>query len=224
MLSQIIQKLHQFLPGLLSTLGIFLSVLGTSFIFACILSYWSNRGVVWINFLIEKFVFFIRGTPLLVQIFIVYYGLGQFECLQESFLWPILKEPMYCAWLGLSMNATAYATALFSGNIRNIDLGQIEASLALGMDRPQILLHILLPQAIKNSLGSYSNEIILILKSTSLASSISILELTGLTRQFISETYNAIEWFFLAGILYVILNLFFMSVFKLTTRNLKVVM
>ena len=153
------------------------------------------------------YVFVFRGSPLLVQIFLIYYGLGQFRpALQAWGLWPILREPYWCAILALTLNTAAYASEIIRGGLLSVPHGQVEAARACGMSRLLIFRRIVLPLAIRQALPAYSNEVISMIKATSLASIITLMEITGIAAKIISETYRAIEVFVVAGAIYLVIN------------------
>lgn len=156
---------------------------------------------------IRTFVAVFRGTPLLVQIFLIYYGLGQFRPnLQAIGLWWMFREPYWCAIIALTLNTAAYGSEILRGAIRNVPRGLSEASLALGLTRLQTLRLVILPLALRQALPAYSNEIILIVKGTSLASIITLTEVTGIAQELIAQTYRAMEVFIAAGAIYLLLN------------------
>jgi octopine/nopaline transport system permease protein len=156
---------------------------------------------------IRGFVALFRGTPLLVQIFLIYYGLGQFRpFLQEVGLWSFFREPFWCAILALTLNTSAYGTEIIRGGLQSVPHGQIEAARACGMSRWLVYRRITLPIALRQALPSYGNEIILMIKGTSLASIITLTEVTGIAQQIISQTYRAIEVFVCAGAIYLAMN------------------
>ena len=148
-----------------------------------------------------------RGTPLLVQIFIIYYGLGQFRpLLQEIGLWWLFREPYWCAILALSLNTAAYGSEILRGGLQSVPKGQIEAAQAAGMSPLLLLRRIIVPVALRQALPAYGNEIILMIKGTSLASIVTLMEVTGIAYGIISQTYRAIEVFACAGAIYLVLN------------------
>jgi octopine/nopaline transport system permease protein len=153
------------------------------------------------------YVFVFRGTPLLVQIFLIYYGLGQFEAVRHSVLWPFLREPFFCAVLALGLNTGAYGSEILRGGFRSVGAGQIEAARACGMNAWQSFRRIILPQALRQALPGYGNELVLMVKATALASIITLMEITGLAAKLISETYRVVEVFLVAGLIYLALNL-----------------
>lgn len=162
----------------------------------------------------RSFVFVIRGTPLLVQIYFIYYGLAQFVFIRESILWIILKEPYWCGVLALTVNTSAYTSEIIRSGLNSIIKGQVESATAFGMNKFQTFKRILLPQAIRQSIPAYSNEIILMIKASSLVSIITIMEMTGIARKIISTTFAPIEVFIAAGIIYLALNYIVTIIFK----------
>lgn len=152
------------------------------------------------------YVFVFRGTPLLVQIFLIYYGLGQFELIRDSFLWTFFREPYWCAILALTLNTGAYTSEIIRGGILAVPYGQIEAARACGMSGPLLFRRITFPIAIRQALPAYGNEIILMVKSTSLASTITLLEVTGIARSIIARTFAVFEVFIVAGAIYLAIN------------------
>ncbi len=189
----------------LTLLLVFASLLfGAGVAFATALLRLSGNRVA--ETLTSAYVFVFRGTPLLVQIFLIYYGLGQFEAVRDSFLWPMLREPMWCAILALTLNTGAYTSEILRGAILSVPLGQVEAARACGMSRVLTFRRIVLPVAIRQMLPAYGNEMILMVKASSLASTITMLEITGLARKIISQSFAVFEIFILAGAIYLLLN------------------
>ena len=147
-----------------------------------------------------------RGTPLLVQIFIIYYGFGQVELIRESFLWVILKEPYWCAVIAFALNTGAYTSEILRSAFQTIKPGFIEAGKSLGVPNKLIFYKIQIPIAIRQSLPAYGNEIILMLKGTSLASTVTLMDLTGVAKYIISTTFKPIEVFIIAGSIYLFIT------------------
>lgn len=198
-------------PALLAGLPLTLQLAGTSlalgFVLAVALAlaqFGEHRAVVWP---IRAFVAVFRGTPLLIQIFLVYYGLGQFRPeLQAVGLWWLLREPYWCAIFALTLNTAAYGSEILRGAIRGVPRGLVEAASAFGMSRLLTLRLVVLPLAFRQAIPSYGNEIILMVKGTSLASIITLMEVTGIAQGLISQTYRAVEVFAAAGAIYLALN------------------
>ena len=162
------------------------------------------------NIILNRFSYFysyiFRGTPLLVQIFIIYFGLGQIEFLRSSFLWIILKEPYWCAIIAFSLNTGAYTSEILRSAFETINKGFIEAGDSLGISKKIIFYKIQIPIAIRQSLPAYGNEIILMLKGTSLASTVTLMDLTGVAKYIISTTFKPIEVFIVAGGIYLFMT------------------
>jgi polar amino acid transport system permease protein len=171
-------------------------------------------GRWWLNGPAYTYIFFFRGTPLLVQIFLVYYGLSQFETIRDGPLWPILREPYWCAIIAFSLNTAAYTAEIIRGGIQGVPHGEIEAARALGMSRLLVLRRIILPRAFRLALPAYGNEIILLLKASALASTITLLDLTGVARTIIARTYMPIELFAMAGAIYLVMTFFITRAIK----------
>jgi len=168
------------------------------------------------------YIFFFRGTPLLVQLFLVYYGLAQFDAVREGALWPYLRDPFWCATVTMTLHTAAYIAEILRGAIQAIPPGEIEAARALGMSRPKAMFYIILPRAARIGLPAYSNEVILMLKASALASTVTLLELTGMARTIIARTYLPVEIFFAAGVFYLVMAYVLVRGFKLLERWLRV--
>ena len=168
------------------------------------------------------FSYVFRGTPLLVQIFIIYFGLGQIEYLRSTILWSILKEPYWCAIIAFSLNTGAYTSEILRSAFQTIKIGFIEAGKGLGLSKKIIFYKIQIPIAIKQSLPAYGNEIILMLKGTSLASTVTLMDLTGVAKYIISTTFKPIEVFIVAGSIYLSLTFIVHNFIKFTEKKLKI--
>ena len=169
-----------------------------------------------------SYIFFFRGTPLLVQLFLVYYGLAQFDAVRQSSLWPYLRDPFWCAVITMTLHTAAYIAEILRGAIQAIPRGEIEAARALGMSKAKAMIFIMLPRAARIGLPAYSNEVILMLKASSLASTVTLLELTGMARTIIARTYLPVEIFFAAGMFYLLISFLLVQAFKLLERWLRV--
>jgi len=170
------------------------------------------------NMIINKFAYgysyFFRGTPLLVQIFIIYFGLGQIEYLRSTFLWVILKEPYWCAIIAFTLNTGAYTSEILRSAFQTIKPGIIEAGKSLGISNKIIFYKIQIPIAIRQSLPAYGNEIILMMKGTSLASTVTLMDLTGVAKYIISTTFKPIEVFIVAGGIYLFMTFVIHNIIK----------
>ena len=173
--------------------GVFFAILRTS----------KNKILFYISY---YYSYVLRGTPLLVQIFIIYFGLAQLEWVRESFLWVFLKEPYSCAILAFTLNTGAYSSEIFRSAFETINKGIVEAAEGLGLSKANTFFKIKLPIAIRQSLPAYGNEMILMLKGTSLASTVTLLDLTGVAKHIISTTFRPVEVFIVAGSIYLIMT------------------
>ena len=172
--------------------GVFFAILRTS----------KNKILFFISY---YYSYIFRGTPLLVQIFIIYFGLAQLEWIRESFLWVFLKEPYSCAILAFTLNTGAYSSEIFRSAFETVNKGFVEAADGLGLSKINTFFKIKLPIAIRQSLPAYGNEMILMLKGTSLASTVTLLDLTGVAKHIISTTFRPVEVFIVAGSIYLIM-------------------
>ena len=161
-----------------------------------------------------------RGTPLLVQIFIIYFGLGQVEWIRESFLWIFLKEPYSCAILAFTLNTGAYSSEIIRGGILSVSKNYIEASGALGLSQIKTFMLITLPITVRQALPAYGNELILMVKASSLISIVTLMEITGIARTIISKTYAPVEIFLVAGSIYLVINFIIVMFVNLAERRL----
>lgn len=159
------------------------------------------------NAIASGYVFIFRGTPLLIQIFMIYYGLASFGFIRQSVLWPFLREPYWCGLLALILNDAAYTSEILRGGLRAVPKGAIEAGRVSGMSRFAILRRITLPLALRQALPAYSNEIISMLKATALVSTITLMDMTGIARAAISETWRGVEILLCAAVIYLAMSL-----------------
>ncbi|TXR47921.1 ABC transporter permease [Phyllobacterium endophyticum] len=148
------------------------------------------------------YTFLFRGTPLLVQLFLVYYGAGQVEWIRSSVAWSMLREPFWCALITFSLNNAAYTTEILRGGLRAVPPGEVEAAKALGMPYALRIRRIILPAGFRLALPAYANEVVLMLKASSLASTITLMELTGTARKIVAQTFSPYEVFISAALIY----------------------
>jgi polar amino acid transport system permease protein len=158
-----------------------------------------SRFLAWPAF---AYSYVFRGTPMLVQLFIIYYGLSQFEGLRDSMLWPVLREPFWCAVIALSLNEGAYAAEILRAAIQGVDHGLHEAGRALGLSPRQRFMHVTAPIAVRLALPAYGNEMIGLLKGTALVSMIAMNDITGVARTIVAKTFAPYEIFISAAIVY----------------------
>ncbi len=169
-----------------------------------------------------SYIFFFRGTPLLLQLFLVYYGLSQFQVVRDSALWPYLREPYWCALITMTLHTAAYIAEILRGAIQAVPPGEVEAARALGMSKRQALQHIILPRAIRIGLPAYGNEVILMLKASAVVYTVTLLDIMGVVRTLNARTYQYEMFFMVAGLIYLVITLVFTQLFKLVERWLKV--
>jgi octopine/nopaline transport system permease protein len=201
------ETLLRLLEGLPLTLNLTFTSVALGAIVAMLVALMRMSGVGVLDWTARTYVFVFRGTPLLVQIFLIYYGLGQFRpTLQEWGLWGFFREPYWCAILALTLNTGAYASEIIRGGLQSVPHAQVEAARACGMSGVLLFRRIVFPIAVRQALPAYGNEIILMVKATSLASIITMMELTGIAQKLIAQTFRAIEIFIVAGAIYLLIN------------------
>lgn len=168
------------------------------------------------------YIFFFRGTPLLVQLFLVYYGLAQFDLVRSSSLWPYLRDPFWCTVVTMTLHTAAYIAEILRGALQAIPKGEIEAARALGMSRGKTLFYIMLPRAARIGLPAYSNEVILMLKASAVVYTVTLFDIMGMARTIIARTYESMLFFCLAGALYLVITIVLTRIFRLIERWLRV--
>jgi len=174
---------------------------------------------IFINKLAYGYSYLFRGTPLLVQIYIIYFGLGNIEFIRSTFLWVFLKEPFWCAIIAFALNTGAYTSEILRSAFQTIKPGVIEAGKSLGISNRIIFYRIQIPIAIRQSLPAYGNEIILMIKGNYLASTVTIMDLTGVAKHIISTTFKPVEVFILAGSLYLFMTFIIHNVIKFLEKK-----
>ena len=192
----------QGIPTSLSLMAVSLII---AFVLAIIFTFLLSMESKILKGLVNGYLMLFTGTPLLVQFFLIYSGPGQFEWLTQSPLWAFFSDAWFCAVLALALNSAAYSTQLFHGAVKAIPTGHWETCAALGLSRLDTL-KILIPYALKRALPSYSNEIILVFKGTSLASTITILDIMGYAKQLYGTEYDAITIYGIAGAIYLVIT------------------
>lgn len=168
----------------------------------------------------KAYIFVFRGSPLLIQMFLVFYGLAQFSFIRYSFLWPFLREPVVCAILSLALCTAGYTAEIFRGGIRAVSPKEVEAARSIGMSRLLLVRRIIAPIAFRHALPAYSTEIVLMMKSTALASLVTVWEVTGVAQRLISHTYRTMEVFLCAAIIYLVLNFVILQAMALLEYSL----
>lgn len=205
-LTIIFENIGIYFTGLQNTVFLVSISLVLGLLLAVPLAVLLNYGNTTVKWLIRSYIYFFRGTPLLVQMFLVYYGFGQFDLVKDSFLWPFFKEAYFCALFTFTLNTGAYTAEILRGAIKATDHGEIEAAMAAGMSKLLMIRRIILPSAFRRALPAYSNEIIFMLHGSALASVITIIDITGAARIVNSRFYSPYEAFLTAAVFYMALT------------------
>ncbi|MDC6448221.1 ABC transporter permease subunit [Alphaproteobacteria bacterium] len=222
-MSYIFEYLNQYLlfrnfieviAGLDNTLLLLIISLPIGFVLSLIFALGRVSSKKFISKPIASYIFIVRGTPLLVQIYLIYFGLGSIIFIRDSFLWYLLKEPFWCGVLALTINTVAYGSEIFRGGIQSVTKGQVESGQALGFNKIMLYRKLIIPIALRKVLPSYGNELILMVKATSLVSLTTYMEMTGIARKIMSKTFAPVEAFLAAGILYLFLNFLMIQFIK----------
>ncbi|MBB2972275.1 ABC transporter permease subunit [Mesorhizobium sp. RMAD-H1] len=216
--------LFQTMKTLLAALPVTLGLFSLSVFFGgllAILIVWMRVGG---NPVLSRFargyIFVFRGSPLLIQMFLVFYGLGQFGIIRHSFVWPALREPFVCAVLSLALCTAGYTAEIFRFGLRAVPPREIEAARAIGMSDFLLVRRIIAPIAFRHALPAYSTEIVMMVKSTALASLVTVWEVTGVAQRLISQTYRTMEVFLCAAIIYLVLNFLILQAMALLEHYL----
>ncbi|MFQ5466788.1 MAG: ABC transporter permease [Kiloniellaceae bacterium] len=173
----------------------------------------SRNPFLWMP--VYGYIFYFRGTPLLVQIFLIYYGSGQFRgALESAGLWTFFREPYFCAVLTLTLNTAAYTAEILRGAIRAVSFGEVEAARACGMSRGLLYRRIILPKAFRLALPAYSNEVVFLFQATSLVSIITLLDLTGVARIVVARSFAVYEIYITAALMYLVVTYGILFVFR----------
>ncbi|TQY14630.1 ABC transporter permease subunit [Rhizobium sp. rho-1.1] len=208
------------LAALPMTLALFITSITLGGLLALGLVWMRTGGNPILSAFAKAYIFVFRGSPLLIQMFLIFYGLGQFGIIRYSFLWPLLREPFVCAVLSLALCTAGYTAEIFRGGIRAVSPKEIEAARSIGMSGFLLVRRILAPIAFRHALPAYSTEIVLMLKSTALASLVTVWEVTGVAQRLISHTYRTMEVFLCAAVIYLVLSFIILQAFGLLEYRL----
>tara|TARA_Y100001970_G_scaffold239889_1_gene302207 strand:+ start:1480 stop:2169 length:690 start_codon:yes stop_codon:yes gene_type:complete len=167
----------------------------------------------------KLYIYFFRGTPLIVQVFIIYYGIGQFEAIRESFLWTFLKEAYWCAIIAFALNTAAYTAEILRGTIKQTPFGEIEAARACGMSKATMYRRIIMPGTFRRALPAYGNEVIFLLHGSALAGVITIVDLFGVAKIVNSRYFVPFESFITAGFFYLCCTFLIVWFFKWVEKH-----
>jgi arginine/ornithine transport system permease protein len=215
----VLQSLPQFGEGLLMSLKLLALCLATGFACSVPLAIARISSRRWLALPAWAFTYVIRGTPLLVQVFIVYYGLAQFPAVRDSAAWPLLREAWFCAWLAFSVNTTAYTTEIFAGALKATPAGEVEAARAYGLEGWRLYRRLLLPSALRRALPQYGNEVVSLMHATSIASTVTLVDVTRVARDVYANHLLPVEAFGTAALIYFVLTFAMVGGFRLLERR-----
>jgi octopine/nopaline transport system permease protein len=198
--------LLKLLAALPTTLSLFFASLALGLAWSCVIVTMRVSRYPWFSYPARGYIALFRGTPLMIQMFLIYYGLGQFPLVRESFAWSVLRSPYGCAIVSLALCTAGYTAEIIRGGLLSVPHGQIEAGMAIGLSRWQLLHRIILPVTLRQALPAYSTEAVLLVKSTALASLLTVWDVTGVAQQIIQRSYRTMEVFACAALIYLVLN------------------
>ena len=173
----------------------------------------------WLSRPVWLYTYVVRGTPLLVQLFVLYHGLAQFPAVRDSILWPLLREAWFCAWLAFALNTTAYTTEIFAGALRATPAGEVEAARAYGLAGWRLYRRILLPGALRRALPQYGNEVVGLMHATAIASTVTLVDVTRVARDVYANHLLPVEAFGTAALIYFTLTFSLVGLFKAAERR-----
>ena len=219
------ESLAMYGEGIVTTLWLLLSSLAVGGVMALAFALALTGPYPWLRRIVGAYTFVIRGTPLLVQVYLIYYGLGQLEWIQArwdtTWPWTYFKQPFFCALLAFSLNTAGYTAEMLAGAIRETHEGEIESAQAFGMSRFQLMLRIVLPSAMRRTLPAYSNEVVMMLHSTSLASAVpAMLDVTAAASRIYSDFYLPFEAYLAAAGIYLVASFCLIGFFKFSENRL----
>lgn len=217
--SVIANSIPAFLKGLRTTMLLLVLSCSAGFLISIPLAVARVSPNSWVSKPVWLFTYVLRGTPLLVQMFMVYYGLAQFEAVRESFAWPALRDAWFCAWLVFTLNTTAYTTEIFAGGLRATPSGELEAARACGLSEAAIYRRILLPSALRRALPQCGNEVVMLMHATAIASTVTLVEITRVARDVYYNHLSPIESFGVVAVIYFVLTFGMAGLFKLAERR-----
>lgn len=218
--SIVVDNLGLYLQGLWTTIWMVAASLALGLCLSVPLAVMRTSPNPALNWPVWAYTYFFRGTPLLVQLFLIYYGLGQFEAVQASIFWPLLKQAWFCALLAFTLNTAAYTTEILRGAIQVTPTGEIEAAKACGMSWFLMLRRIILPSAFRRALPAYGNEVIFMLHGSAVASVVTIVDLTGAARIVNSRFYTPYEAFLTVAVFYLVLTFGLVWLFRWLEHHL----
>ena len=210
----IFSNMPLYIEGLWVTIQLVFLALVLGFLFALPIALLATSRHPWIRLLPKSYIYFFRGTPLLVQMFMIYHGMGQFELVRESVIWIVFKEAYWCALIAFALNTAGYTAEILRGTIEQTPYGEIEAARACGMSKSTLYRRIILPGTFRRALPAYGNEVIFMLHGSALAGVVTIVDLFGAAKIVNSRHFVPFESFITAGFFYLCLTFIIVSLFK----------
>jgi arginine/ornithine transport system permease protein len=210
--------------GVVTTATLLFSSLAVGGVMALAFALALTSSIAPLRWLVGAYTYVIRGTPLLIQVYLIYYGIAQLEWVQarwnDVWPWTHFKEPFFCALLAFSLNTAAYTAEMLAGAIRDTNAGEVEAAQAMGMSRWQTMRRVIMPSAMRRTLPAYSNEVVMMLHSTSLASTVpGMLDITAAASRIYSDYYLPFEAYLFAAAIYLVITFALVGLFRLTERR-----
>jgi arginine/ornithine transport system permease protein len=215
----ITDSLPLYVQGIRTTLVLLAISLAGSFVLSVPLAVARISPKHWLSKPVWLFTYVLRGTPLLVQLFIIYHGLAQFEAVRESAAWVLLKNAWFCAWLAFTLNSAAYTTEIVAGALRATPVGEIEAARSYGLSGVALYRRILLPSALRRALPQYSNEVVGLMHATAIASTVTLVDITRVARDVNATHLLVTESFGVAAVIYFVLTFSLVGIFKLLEKK-----
>jgi arginine/ornithine transport system permease protein len=210
----IIDNLPLYLQVLRTTIVLVFASLIVGLVLAIPIALLATSKRKWVAALPKAYIYFFRGTPLLVQMFMIYHGMGQFEAVRESFLWVIFQQAWACALVAFALNTAGYTGEILRGTIEQTPYGEIEAAKSVGMSNAQVYRRIILPSTFRRALPAYGNEVIFMLHGSSLAGLITIVDLFGAAKIVNARNFVPFESFIAAGMFYLAITFLIVWGFK----------
>lgn len=210
----IIENLPLYFQGLKTTIVLVVSSLLVGLLLAIPIALLATSRSAWVRALPKAYIYFFRGTPLIVQMFMIYHGMGQFDAVRESFLWTIFQNAWACALVAFALNTAGYTGEILRGTIEQTPYGEVEAAKSVGMSRAQIYRRIILPSTFRRALPAYGNEVIFMLHGSSLAGLITIVDLFGAAKIVNSRHFVPFESYIAAGLFYLAVTFLIVWGFK----------
>lgn len=206
--------------GFVTTVQLVFASLVLGLLLALPLAIMRHSRNMWLNRPVWIFTYVFRGTPLLIQLYMIYYGVTLIDGIQESIFWVLLKNPIYPALLAFVLNTAAYTAEILRGAMVATPMGEIEAARAYGMKWSKVMRRIIMPSAFRRALPAYSNEVIFMLHASAIASVVTIIDLTGAARDINSRFYAPFEAFIFVACIYLCLTFLIVYGFKVLEKNL----